>query len=265
MKHIVDIYEEGEVVSTSDNTMGIGNPLPAGVNGNEGSEPLPKKKRKCAKCQKEVKEGIMDIEGTLEADKTLLNFVEWYVNNIIDNLSGPSRPKEELITELLHGVVSKGKGVYIIDSKKIPGLDELYIPKTGIPNWIKTIKFINLTSLNVYSFSGDISNTDIEVYRDNERTYGLLSMSFKMSSASDAIKLGKITCDELYIRHPKMETLRFDNNSIILDLRLDDCKKLQSIYGSLMNCCTVHVPKNYAARQLKEAGIVPWSANLLIF
>lgn len=265
MKHIVDIYEEGEVVSTSDNTMGMGNPLPAGVNGNEGSEPLPKKKRKSAKCQKEVKEGIMDIEGTLEADKNLLNFVEWYVNNIIDNTPGGVRPKEEMITELLHGIVSKGKGVYIIDSKKISGLDELYIPKTGMPNWIKTIKFINLTSLNVYSFSGDISNTDIEVYRDNERSFGLLSMSFKMSSASADIKLGKITCDELYIKHPKMETLRFDNNSIILDLRLDDCKKLQSIYGSLMNCSTVHIPKNYAARQLKEAGIVPWSANLLIF
>ena len=261
MKHIVDIYEEGEVVSTSGNTMGIGNPLPAGVNGNDGSEPLSKKKRKCAKCQKEVKEGIMDIEGTLEADKNLLNFVEWYVNNIIDNTPGGVRSKEEMITELLHGVVSKGKGVYIIDSKKISGLDELYIPKTGIPNWIKTIKFINLTSLNVYSFSGDISNTDIEVYRDNERTYGILNMSFKMSSVSADIKLGKITCDELYIKNPKMETLRFDNNSIILDLRLEDCKKLQSIYGSLMNCSTVYVPKNYVARQLKEAGIVPWSAN----
>ena len=47
MKSISEIYnsiQEDSSISTPNNTLGIGNPIPAGINGNEGSEPIPNKK-----------------------------------------------------------------------------------------------------------------------------------------------------------------------------------------------------------------------------
>ena len=49
MKSISEIYnniQEDSSISTPNNTLGMGNPTPAGINGNEGSEPIPNKKNK---------------------------------------------------------------------------------------------------------------------------------------------------------------------------------------------------------------------------
>lgn len=55
------IKEEGECASinaTPGNTMGMGNPMPAGVNGEVGSEPLVNTRTKKYKKEKKTKEKI---------------------------------------------------------------------------------------------------------------------------------------------------------------------------------------------------------------
>ena len=91
MKDIFDLYEDGGICATPANTMGMGNPMPAGVSADGiGSEPLVGKtaKAKKEKSKKEIKdrklsdanESILDdIDATIDAGSDLVKFIDWYV------------------------------------------------------------------------------------------------------------------------------------------------------------------------------------------
>lgn len=65
MKELYKYIKEEGVAATPGNTMGVGNPMPAGVNGNEGSEPIPTAKAKKQKKKKTLKESLLDDEEEL--------------------------------------------------------------------------------------------------------------------------------------------------------------------------------------------------------
>jgi mRNA-degrading endonuclease RelE of RelBE toxin-antitoxin system len=85
MKYIFELYNEcdGSICSTPANTLGMGNPMLPGENGEVGSEPI------CAKCKKEkvkkkkssedskIKEGLLsDMEDNLKIGKNESEFIE---------------------------------------------------------------------------------------------------------------------------------------------------------------------------------------------
>lgn len=65
MKELYKYIKEEGIAATPGNTMGAGNPMPAGVNGNEGSEPIPTAKAKKQKRKKSLKESLLDDEEEL--------------------------------------------------------------------------------------------------------------------------------------------------------------------------------------------------------
>ena len=74
MKDLYDIYEDG-VVSTPNNTMGMGNPTPP-TDDNVGSEPLCGK-GKCKRKKKKVEEGLLTKTATKVKDFSIVDlFVE---------------------------------------------------------------------------------------------------------------------------------------------------------------------------------------------
>ena len=266
MKHLLDIYEEGEIVSTPSNTLGMGNPMPAGVNGDTGTEPLPDKKKK--KSKKAIKEGVLsDMNNTFKNEGELLKFAEWLADN---NESVSAR--DNLVSDLLSGITTDSKGNFTIDCKDIK-LDswnqfDLFIPKEGVPSWIKSIKILNAkVGVQVFSYCGDLSNFTLETYRDNCKSYADVSLRFKIRDANKSIKLCKLACMDLYIGHPTMETLNINDDSTIITLRLEDCKKLNNIYGSLqkLSLYKVNLPRRLVQTLLKQTGIISWSSEINIF
>ena len=268
IKNISDIYtviyEEGEIISTPSNTMGMGNPCPAGINGNEGSEPLPDKKKK--KCKKPVKEGILgNIDSTLNNEGQVLDFVSWLADNNEYVKSG----RNDFINDMLKGTSMERDGYFVIEGKAA-GLSgtmfDLFIPKTGIPNWIKSIKVINVRGIDLFSYVGDLSNLILEAYEDNGKSYSDISAHFKMSSAGKNIKFGKVVCSCLDLYHGTMENLSIDENSTIIELDLESCKKLSFLYCDLLNMplAKISLPKTLVDRMLKANGVVSWSTDIRI-
>ena len=68
MKELYKYIKEEGIATTPGNTMGMGNPMPVGMNGNIGSEPLPTAKAKKQKRKKSLKESLLDDEEELVKD-----------------------------------------------------------------------------------------------------------------------------------------------------------------------------------------------------
>lgn len=279
MKHIFDIYEDGAIAATPGNTMGMGNPMPAGED-TLGSEPLVGKKAKCKKekFKKEVKEGILDdIETNLQVGDDIMKFANWIVNQHVEIY--PNINSEDVINILINGITISGNTA-ILDIKKLYNTgdfvkyfseDRLILTNKGVKALsknIKTIKYINCGEygLQVSSIASDISNINFEVYADEGRTYADINMNFPNKYVkSGTIKLGKITGDIVKISNSNIDSLMIDTDSIILELDLQECGGLSRIYGKMPNTLyKLKLNKYTVDCLLKNQGIVSWSTNLTI-
>ena len=292
MKTLYDIYnidECGEISSTPANTMGMGNPMPAG-DGQLGSEPLmptaktkteKKQKRKTADNVKEgaIEEGILDdnaieesilsdMEVTFEKGDTVVEFAEWYVTNLLAFYN--KYDKSELLSNAIGMIGIENNDTVVIDVSKDKSNigDSLVIKNPNIPRNIKTIKFINAnkkiaTNVYVMSYVGNISKINIEVYKDNGKSFG--DIDFKAGkTAGQHLMLGKITCDTLDIGF-RGDSLSINNDSVILDLSLKHAYNLTNFYGKLSHLSKFSACKLLIQRQLSEAGILPWGVKLEIY
>ena len=275
MKNLYDIYaiEDCGIGATPSNTIGMGNPMPAG-DGQLGSEPLmPTAKAKTEKKQKhkskDVKEGILDdMEVSMKAGDDLVEFADWYVTNLLVYYTKFN--KSELINNLLGMISIENKDTVVIDVSKDKCTigDSLIIKNPNIPGKIKTLKYINAnkrvsTSVYVLSYVGNLANINIEVYRDNGKSFGDLAVKVNKSGGQH-VMLGKITCDCLDFEF-RGDSLSINNDSIILELKLKHSYNLTNIYTKLYNVTKASVCKNLIQRQLCEAGIWPWGIKLDIY
>lgn len=278
MKHIFDIYEDGTIAATPGNTMGMGNPMPAGE-GTIGSEPLVGKKAKCKKekCKKEVKEGILDdIETNLQVGDDIIKFANWIAEQHVEIY--PKIKSEDVINKLISGITISGNTA-ILDINKIYNTgnfimnfseDRLILTNKGVkalPKNIKTLKYINCEyGLRVISIVSDISNINFEVYIDEGRTYADINMNFPNKYVkSGTIKLGKVTGDKLEISNSNIDSLMIDTDSTIIELDLQECGGLSRIYGKMPSTLyKLKLNKYTVDGLLKNQGIISWSTNLTI-
>lgn len=276
MKNLYDIYEDGigAITSTPVNTVGMGNPmLPTAEE--PGTEPLTAVagKCKCKKKKKQVKEGILDdIEISIDKGDKAMEFVNWYVEQCCKELGYKKyEPKKEELINDLYSMVTVDKDTVIMDMSKGKNsdleFDVMVIYDAHMPSFVKTLKIYNqgIYAFDIQSYFTDISNFDIEIYKDNGKSYGNLSTSFKTKN-NDTVKLGNITCNKLIINARKAETLFLNPNSIILELYASSMHALNDIVDKrvLQNLQKIEVPKKYILHQLCQAGILPWGIDLYI-
>ena len=267
MKNLYDIYEDG-ITATPANTVGMGNPmLPTAEE--PGTEPLtptakPKKKKK------QVKEGILDnIEDILDKGDKAMEFVNWFVEQVCNELKNYAPEKDELITEL-YNMVTVDKNTVIIDMSKNTGktdFDIIVIYDKPIPSWIKTLKVYNQGKwpLHINSYITDISSCNIEIYSDNGKSYGRITSSFK-TKENDTIKFGNVICGTLMVTSRRASTLVLGPDSIILELDVHAMFKMTEIYDkkALQHLTKLSATKTYIKHQLCQAGILPWGIDLCI-
>lgn len=275
MRTLYDVYnidECGEISSTPANTMGMGNPmLPTAEE--PGTEPIiPTAKTKTEKKQKrkKIEEGILaDMDDTLQAGDDLVEFVDWYATNLL--VYYKRLDKSDLMANLLNMISLENKDTVVIDvsKDKSDSSSSMIIKNPNIPGKIKTLKYINANkikaSTNVYvlSYVGNLANINIEVYRDNGKSFGDLTIKVDKSGGQHAM-LGKITCDCFDFEFPG-DSLSINNDSIILELNLQHAYKLTNLYTKLHNITKASACKTLIQRQLCEAGIWPWGIKLDIY
>lgn len=291
MRTLYDIYAIencGAICSTPTNTMGMGNPIPAG-DGQLGSEPIiPTAKTKTEKKQKHkttdnvkegaIEEGILDdnaieesilsdMEVTFEKGDAVIEFAEWYVTNLLAYYN--KFDKSELVNNLLGMISIENNNTVIIDVSKDKSNigDSLVIKNSNIPRNIKTIKFINANkkvAANIYvmSYVCNLSKINIEVYVDDGKSFGNIIFKAR-KNAGQHLMLGKITCDMLDVDFHG-DSLSINNDSVILDLSLKHACHLTNFYGKLSHLSKFSACKLLIQRQLSEAGILPWGVKLEI-
>lgn len=269
MINIYDIYnvtECGEGCATPSNTIGIGNPmLPTAEE--PGTEPLtPTAKTKTEKKQKRktIKEGILDdIDASLNNGDKLVSIIEWYK---IQRGYARENTDDVDIKLLMERLSFEGKDTLVIDCKDRVNeiVDEFFI-KDALPNGIKTIKVINSKKSNfkIFSFTNDLSNINFIVFEDNERIYGNVIFHVKIRAGKD-LKIGNLLCCDFFVNGPTIETLTIGDNSVVLDLHLEMCPKLNEIYGNFRDAQNITVRKNFIKYQLSMSGKFPWGASLNI-
>lgn len=275
MKNLYDIYEDGAITSTPGNTVGMGNPmLPTAEE--PGTEPLvtAKCKKDKKKCKK-LKEGLLDnIDDTIDNldnnDVAVLNFIEYLIANRDSKYINTMWKDDELKQFYLQKISSDKKGTIIIDytNKNYWEAAALsYIPITkDMP--INNIKIINCgkDTVIVKPFIADISNFNIEIYKDNRNISGKLTISYD-SSRFASIKLCTFKCDEVRLFGSLVQHIEINKNTASSDcntFELDYCPNLEEIKGSILNIANIVLPANYVKKCLCNAGIISNSSKLSI-
>lgn len=267
MKDLYDIYNE-ECCATPGNTMGMGNPmLPTAEE--PGTEPLtPTAKTKTEKKQKRkkdtVKEGILDdIDTSIGNGDKLVSIIEWYKTQ---REHAREHTDDADVKLLMESLSFEGKDTLVIDCKGILNevVDEFYI-KDNLPNGIKNVKVINSkgTCFKVYSFTTDLSNINFSVFEDNARMYGDIIFHAKIRAGKD-LKIGDLLCCKFTVNAHAIETLTIGNNSVVLELHVGRCPKLNEIYGHIRDAQDVTVCHNFIRYQLAASGKFAWGTDLKI-
>ena len=137
------------------------------------------------------------------------------------------------------------KNTLVVDCKdiRLNIIDEFYI-KDRLPKNITNIKVINCnkTAFNILTSIEDLSNINFEVYHDNGKSFASIVLKMKVK-AGKTLKLGKLTCDNLTIDAPGIESLFIDRESTVLEYNLGACRKLTDFYGSFGGATQLSIPK----------------------
>jgi hypothetical protein len=270
MKNITDIYEEGGCCSTPGNTVGMGNPMPAGVNGENGTEPL-SPTAKAKKQKKKLHEGILsDVDTTINTNDNIIKFAAWYMEGMKAEYPViKGNTERDVYDGMLSCCECDNKGNFTIDySKTKQKLGVLVIPKSGIPSWLKSISVNGVDNIMIMSYIGDLSNLNFKINtgRSSGSLLGRLEFSFKKSTAGNSVKFGRLVCDKFEVTSRFVEDIIVNENSIIGIFDLSSCKSLRNIYGRLsgLGCYRYVFPKDYVVNYLKSSGLASWSADIEI-
>lgn len=273
MKNIADIYNENaEIVATPANTTGMGNPI-APTDTENGSEPLvakcKKDKKKCKKC---VKEGLLKGQSeTLKGGDDLIKFVQWFVDQHV--AEEPVVDPELAFNTMMNATELKGDTIIIDVEKAYNHLikrfnpDRLIIKTALMSSNIKNIKIINCKyGYMIHSYISDISQFNIEVYRDKGNLYGDIDAAFKMKTTGNTVKFGNIKAGAVNVPSLKIKTIEFGKDCDILESNFEQCEKLENIKGSLGMPEELSLSRHFVKCQLVKSGILgSMDTNLRIF
>lgn len=276
MKNIYDIYSIEEccnaTCSNPGNTVGMGNPMVPGDGGacklgTAGSEPLTGKCKKTKKKISEepsIKEGILSgMDDALHKGDTWSEVIEWWAKQF-------GYEQYELddseINMLSSRLSIEDKNTLVVDCKdiRLNIIDEFYI-KDRLPKNITNIKVINCnkTAFNILTGIEDLSNINFEVYHDNGKSFASIVLKMKVK-AGKTLKLGKLTCDNLTIDAPGIESLFIDRESTVLEYNLGTCRKLTDFYGSFGGATQIGIPKKMLQYYLCSQGYMSWGAEITV-
>lgn len=275
MKNIVDIYNENaEIVSTPANTVGMGNPMHA-TETTHGTEPLVRKRKnkKCKPCEEPaVKEGLLRGQAnTLKDGDDLIKFVQWFVDQHV--AEEPVVDTELAFNTMMNAAELKGDTIIIDVEKAYNHLikrfnpDRLIIKTALMPSNIKNIKIINCKyGYMIHSYISDISQFNIEVYRDKGNLYGDIDAAFRMKTTSDTVKFGNIKAGAFNVPSLKIKTIEFGKDCDILEPNFEQCEKLENIKGSLGMPEEMSLSRYFVKCQLVKSGLLDsMDTNLRIF
>jgi hypothetical protein len=269
---IYDIMECGTTAATPATTVGMGNPMTPGDGGAcklgaAGSEPLTGKCKKSKKKTYEepsIKEGILsNMEDTITAGDDLMEIVKWWAEQFG---YGQYELDDSEIKLLSSRLSIENKNTLVVDCKdiRLNIIDEFYI-KDKLPKNINNIKVINCnkTAFNILTNVEDLSNISFEVYRDNGKIFASIVLKMKIK-AGKTLKLGKLTCDNLTIDAPGIETLFIDKETTVLEYNLGTCGKLTDLYGNFGGATQIRIPKKMLKYYLCSQGYMSWGAEITI-
>jgi hypothetical protein len=118
----------------------------------------------------------------------------------------------------------------------------------------------------IHSYISDISQFNIEIYRDNGSKYGILDAAFKMKTTGDTVKFGNIKAGSFNISSPKIKTIEIGKDCDIIEPNFEQCMQLEDIKGSLGMPEELSLSRHFVKCQLVKSGLLgSMDTNLRIF
>lgn len=219
-----------------------------------------------ASLKSSIYEGLLKGQAeTLKGGDDLVKFVHWFVDQYV--AEEPVVDRDAAFNAMMNATELKGDTV-IIDTDKaynhmIKRFDpERLIIKTSLmPSNIKNIKIINCKySYMIHSYISDISQFNIEIYRDNGSKYGSLAAAFKMKTTGDTVKFGNIKAGSFIMTSPKIKIIEIGKDCDIIEPNFEQCMQLEDIKGNLGRVEKLHLSRHFVKCQLVKSGLIG-SAN----
>ena len=225
-----------------------------------------------ASLKSSIYEGLLKGQAnTLKGGDDLIKFVQWFVNQYI--AEEPAVDLELAFNTMMGATELEGDTV-IIDTEKAYNHmikrfdpDRLIIKTALMPSNIKNIKIINCKyGYMIHSYVSDLSQFNIEVYKDNGNKHGDIDAAFKMRTTGDTVKFGNIKARSFNISSPKIKTIEFGKDCDILEPNFEQCTSLEDIKGNLGMVDELKVSRHFVKYQLVKSGLLgSMDTNLRIF
>ena len=223
-----------------------------------------------ASLKSSIYEGLLKGQAnTLKGGDDLIEFVQWFVDQHV--AEEPVVDTELAFNTMINATELKGDTI-IIDTEKAYNHmikrfdpDRLIIKTALMPSNIKNIKIINCKySYMIHSYVSDISQFNIEIYKDNGKQYGDIDAAFKMKTTGDAVKFGNIKARAFTVSSPKIKTIEIGKDCDILEPNFEQCMQLEDIKGSLGMPDEFKVSRHFVKYQLVKSGLLgSMDTNLL--
>lgn len=277
MKSISEIYnniQEDYSISTPNNTLGMGNPIPAGINGNEGSEPIPNKKKK--KNKPYIKEGVLaGYEKTMSNNDDVIkhiNVANEFLSVIISSSKKPNyNTYEEFVLDVSKCFeIHKDNtfDIYLNRTNNKLIFDyltsfEIIDTKSNIWKQLKQIYNCGDKGLIISSNDGNLKELNLTIWKDDGKTYGDIAILTKPNVKN--IYIGNLICDQFIINSRcRIETILVGSGSYILQPKLFS-ETIKEIYGPLFsNAYNAYLSYKTIENLLKYNKIIPFDCNLTI-
>ena len=277
MKSISEIYnniKEDSSISTPNNTLGMGNPIPAGINGNEGSEPIPTKKKK--KNKPYIKEGVLaGYEKTMSNNDDVIkriNVANEFLSVIISSSKKPNyNSYEEFVLDVSKCFEVHKDNTFDIYLNRINNkliFDyltnfEIIDTKSNIWKQLKQIYNCGYKGLIISSNDGNLKELNLTIWKDDGKTFGDIAILTKPNVKN--IYIGNLICDQFIINSRcRIETILVGADSYILQPKLFS-ETIKEIYGPLFsNAYNTYLSYKTIENLLKYNKIIPFDCNLTI-
>ena len=216
-----------------------------------------------ASLKSSIYEGLLKGQSeTLKGGDDLIKFVKWFVDQHAAELSGVD--SEAAFNAMMNGAELKGDTVIIDTEKAYDHMikrfdpDRMIIKTELMPSNIKNIKIINCKhgGYIINSYISDLSQFNIEVYRDNGNKYGNIIVAFKMKTTGDTVKFGNIKAGRFNMSSPKIKTIEIGKDCDILVSDFGECTVLEDIKGNLGMPDEILLSRHFIKYQLVKSGIL---------
>lgn len=218
-----------------------------------------------------IHEGLLKGQAeTLKGGDDLIKFVQWFVDQHV--AEEPVVDTEAAFNVMMKGTELKGDTIIIDTDKAYDHMikrfdpDRLIIKTALMPSNVKNIKIINCKySYMIHSYISDLSQFNIEVYKDNGSKYGSLAAAFKMKTTGDTVKFGNIKAGSFVVSSPKIKIIEIGKDCDILEPDFEQCSSLEDITGNLGRAEDLHLSRHFVKCQLVKSGLLgSTDANLYI-